>query len=102
MRIATITAGYGDGYPRHASGKGACVLIHGQRCPILGRITMDQIMADVSHLDSPPAAGDVAVLLGSDGHSTITATELAARADTIPWHLLTGITPRTTRIFLDT
>jgi alanine racemase len=102
MRIATITAGYGDGYPRHASGKGACVLIHGQRCPILGRITMDQIMADVSHLDSPPTAGDAAVLLGTDGHTTITATELAALADTIPWHLLTGITPRTTRIFLDT
>jgi alanine racemase len=62
---------------------------------------MDQIMVDVSHLNSPPTAGDAAVLLGTDGHTTITATELAALADTIPWHLLTGITPRTTRIFLE-
>ncbi len=102
MRVATITAGYGDGYPRHASGKGACVLIHGQRCPILGRITMDQMMADVSQLPVPPTPGESAVLLGMDGSETITATELASLAGTIPWHLLTGITPRTTRIFLNT
>ena len=47
-RVATIGIGYGDGYPRHVSGQGAEVSINGRRCPILGRVTMDQIMVDVT------------------------------------------------------
>ena len=101
MTVATLTAGYGDGYPRHASGRGAQVLIHGRRCPVLGRITMDQIMVDVSALPAPVHPGDEAVLLGSDGTESITAHELADRAGTIPWHLFTGITARTARILRD-
>ena len=100
MTVATLTAGYGDGYPRQVSGRGADVLIGGRRCPVLGRVTMDQIMVDVSALAGTVRPGDEAVLLGSDGTETITAHELATRAGTITWHLFTGITPRTARRFL--
>ncbi len=97
-KVAAISAGYGDGYPRHVSGKGACVLIGGRRCPVLGRVTMDQIIVDVSAVTSPPAPGDEVVLLGKQGAGEISAVELAALAETIPWHLFTGITPRTARV----
>ncbi len=97
--VATLTAGYGDGYPRHASGKGAAVLIGGKRCPVLGRITMDQIMVDASSVPLT-APGEEAVLLGCQGAERITAHELAGLADTIPWHLFTGITTRTVRLYL--
>ncbi|MBO6005103.1 MAG: alanine racemase, partial [Verrucomicrobia bacterium] len=71
MKVATLTAGYGDGYNRAASGKGY-VLIHGQRCPILGRITMDQMIVDVSAVQVSVRNGDVAVLIGSQGEESIT------------------------------
>jgi len=96
MQIATLAAGYADGYPRQASGRGASVLIGGKRCAILGRVTMDQIMADVTGLGAAP--GDEAVLLGTQGSETITATELAKLAGTIAWDIFTGIGPRVTRI----
>ena len=83
MRIATIAVGYGDGYLRAFSGKG-CVLIHGVRCPVLGRVCMDQTMVDVTHV--PEAAqGDEVVLLGSQGEARITAQEMAQWADTISY-----------------
>lgn len=75
MRIATVGAGYGDGYPRNLSGKGE-VLIRGKRAPILGRVCMDQFMVDVSHI--PEAAEDDRVtLLGRDGDECVTMEELA-------------------------
>ncbi len=75
MKIATIGAGYGDGYPRNLSGKGQ-VLICGHRAPILGRVCMDQCMIDVT--DIPEAAEDTPVtLLGRDGDDEITMEELA-------------------------
>ena len=49
MRVATLSAGYADGYPRHLSNREAAVLVHGQRCALLGRVTMDLMMIDVSH-----------------------------------------------------
>jgi alanine racemase len=101
MTVAAVAAGYGDGYPRQVSGKGAAVLVHGQRCAILGRVTMDQILIDVSGLASRPVPGDEAVLLGTQGDSTITAHEIAAQAGTIPWHIYTGITDRTERLCTD-
>jgi alanine racemase len=99
MTVAAIAAGYGDGYPRQVSGKGAAVLVHGRRCPILGRVTMDQILIDVSSLTPAPAAGDEAVLLGSQAGACITPHELAAQAGTIPWHIYTSITDRTERLY---
>ena len=56
-RIAVLTAGYGDGIPLELSNKGT-VLVHGQHCPILGRVTMDQTIIDVSDLTTPPKSGD--------------------------------------------
>ncbi len=99
-QVATLAAGYGDGYPRHLSGHGADVLIGGIRCPLLGRVTMDQIMVDVSHLDPPPEPGSEAVLIGNQGSESILASELAQKAGTIPWEILTGITRRVRRVYL--
>jgi alanine racemase len=97
MRVATLTAGYGDGYLRSGSNR-AQVLIGGNRCPVLGRITMDQLMADVSAL---PAirAGDEAVLIGRQGPQHITANELAQWCGTVPWEVLTNITYRVPRFY---
>ncbi len=86
MRVATIAAGYADGYPRHLSGRGAHVLVGGRRCAVLGRVTMDQIMVDVS--ETPGVApGDFAVLMGRDGQEEIPASELAEKAQTIAWEI---------------
>lgn len=98
MRVATLGVGYGDGYPRQLSGRGAEVLIGGLRCPLLGRVTMDQMVVDVSHLNSVEA-GDEVVLLGAQEGEVIAADELAERAGTIPWEILTGITHRVERFY---
>ena len=97
--VATLASGYADGYPRQASNKGAEVLIHGTRCRLLGRVTMDQIMVDVTNLEQPAQVGDEVVLLGSQGAECITATELAQKAGTISWHIFTGITARVERSY---
>ncbi len=99
-RIATLAVGYADGYQRHLSGRGAQVLIRGQRCPVLGRVTMDQIVADVTALPKVEA-GDEAVLLGRQGAEEIPATELAAKAGTIAWEIFTGVGRRVERIYLE-
>ncbi len=97
--VATVGIGYGDGYPRHLSNQGAEVLIGGQRCPLLGRVTMDQIVVDVSGLKSKPEAGDEVVLMGKQGDAKpILATELASKAGTIAWEILTSITQRVCRV----
>jgi len=100
MRIATLAAGYADGYPRQASGRGACVLVGGKRCPVLGRVTMDQILVDVSEAGEVQL-GDEAVLIGSQGKTEILAGELADWGGTIAWHIFTGIGGRTKRVVLD-
>lgn len=97
-RVATLAAGYGDGYPRHLSGAGAEVLVGGRRCPLLGRVTMDQVVVDVSGA-GPVNRGDEVVLMGRQGREEITATELAAKAGTIPWEIFTGITGRVVRTY---
>jgi alanine racemase len=93
MRLATLAVGYADGYQRHLSNRGAHVVIRGERCPVLGRVTMDQIVVDVSGL-SQCEAGDEAILLGAE----IPASELAQKAGTIPWEIYTGIGPRVHRL----
>ena len=94
-RVATIGIGYGDGYPRALALHKTNVLIHGKRCPLLGRVTMDQIMVDVSGLPHCES-GDEVELFGEN----ILVSEVAGLADTIPWAVLTGITPRVTRVYL--
>ena len=97
-RSAVLAAGYADGFPRQVSGKGAAVLIRGSRCPLLGRVTMDQIVVDATGAgDIGP--GEEAVIIGSQGRETITADNLAAQADTIAWDILTGIKGRVARIY---
>ncbi|MDF1811160.1 MAG: alanine racemase [Verrucomicrobiales bacterium] len=98
MQVATVAAGYGDGYPRHLSGQGTDVLISGTRCPLLGRVTMDQIIVDVSHLENV-STGDEVILIGASGSETISAFEIAEKSGTIPWEILTGITSRVERCF---
>lgn len=97
MRVATLTAGYGDGYPRAASNR-AEVLLRGQRCRVLGRVTMDQMLVDVSRIKRV-RPGDEAVLIGRQGREEITATELATWCGTVPWEILTGITYRVPRVY---
>lgn len=89
-RVATLAAGYADGYPRQASGRDAHVLVAGKRCPVLGRITMDQLMVDVSAV---PGAreGDEAVLFGKQGQEEIPVTELASWSGTIAWDIFTRL-----------
>jgi len=102
MRVATLAAGYADGYPRQVSGKNAAVLIGGKRCAILGRVTMDQIMADVTDVTEADAApGAEAVLLGSQGGETIPVGEIASLAGTIAWDIFTGIGSRVARLHRD-
>lgn len=99
MRIATVCAGYADGYPRHLSNAGAEVLVGGLRCPVLGRVTMDQILVDVSAV-TEPAVGDEVVLIGRQGAAEILAAELAEKSGTIPWEIFTGISSRVVRYYL--
>jgi alanine racemase len=93
-RVATVGIGYGDGYPRHISGNGADFWIRGRRFPILGRVTMDQTMVDVTGADEV-SEGDEVELFGSN----IPVAEIALKADTIVWEIFTGITPRVTRCY---
>ncbi|MBT8045172.1 MAG: alanine racemase [Verrucomicrobiae bacterium] len=92
--VATIGIGYGDGYPRALPPHQTSVIIHDKRCPLLGRVTMDQIMVDVSGLPTCQS-GDEVELFGEN----ILASEIARLSGTIPWALLTGITPRVKRIY---
>ena len=100
MRVATLAAGYGDGYPRSLSGSGIEVLIGGKRCPLIGRVTMDQIVVDVSALDNDEVqSGDEAVLIGNQGAESISTAEFAEKAGTIPWEILTSLTSRVKRVY---
>ncbi|HEY6167866.1 MAG TPA: alanine racemase [Verrucomicrobiae bacterium] len=97
MRVATVTVGYGDGYPRAGSNR-AEVLVRGRRCRVLGRVTMDQLLVDVSRVRRAKV-GDEVVLIGRQGRSEITAHDLANWFGTIPWEVLTAITYRVPRIY---
>ena len=97
--VATISAGYADGIPRSISNRGGEVLIGGRRCPLLGRITMDLMMADVSEVPGVQL-GDEVVLIGKQGAEEILAAEVAERSGTIAWEIFTGIGSRVRRMYL--
>jgi alanine racemase len=99
MRVATLSAGYADGYPWHLSNRDAAVLVRGQRCAILGRVTMDLMMIDVSRINNAQV-GDEVVLLGRDGNEEISCAELAKTAGTIPWEITTRMGQRVKRVFI--
>lgn len=96
MRVALLAVGYADGLNRMLSNRG-CVLIHGQRAPIIGRISMDQTVVDITDIPNA-AAGDEVVLIGTQDGETISAEEQARWAGTIPWEIFTSIAARVERI----
>ncbi len=97
-KIATITVGYADGYPRYLSNKGE-VLINGKRARIVGRVCMDQIMCDVTGIDVK--TGDVATLIGADGDEVITADDIADIGSTIGYEVICNISRRVPRVIYE-
>lgn len=97
MTVATIPIGYSDGYPRSLSNK-AVVLIDGQYCRILGRVTMDQIIVDVSGIRNLRLGAKV-VVLGKDKSKSIDADQLAKLADTISYEIVCNLGNRLPRIY---
>jgi alanine racemase len=95
--IATVSVGYGDGYPRLLSNKGE-VLIRSKRASIVGTVCMDLIMVDVTDLPGV-GVGDIVTLFGKDGDQEITVEECAAKAETIVYEITSGIGPRVARVF---
>lgn len=93
---ATIPIGYADGYSRSLSGKGY-VLINGSKAPIIGRICMDQLMADVTDIPHVHEGTEV-TLMGTEGGETITADDLAALCGTIGYEIICGISKRIPRV----
>ena len=98
MKVATIPAGYGDGYIRRFS-NAASVLLAGKRCPVIGNVTMDMTMVDVTDVKDA-AGGSEVTLIGSQGNESVGARELADLAGTIPYEVVTLITSRVPRIYI--
>lgn len=96
-RVVTLPVGYGDGYLRALSNK-AEVLIGGRRHPVVGSITMDATMVDIG--TSSAFNGDEVVLIGAQGSERVTVEELAQRAGTIPYEILTSINTRVPRVYV--
>ena len=97
-RIATVSVGYADGYPRALSNKGR-VLIHGKTAPILGRVCMDQFMVDVSEIDGVTVE-DVVTLIGRDGDEFIPVEEVADPAGRFNYEMVCTVTSRVPRVYL--
>ncbi|UCB57108.1 MAG: alanine racemase [Candidatus Omnitrophota bacterium] len=96
-RIATLPIGYADGYGRILSNR-AFVLVRGQRAPVVGRVTMDQIMVDVGHIKDA-RIGDEVVLIGCKGNTHMRAEEIARVSRTIPYEIVCSITNRVPRVY---
>lgn len=96
-KIAILTAGYGDGIPLGYSNCGK-VLINNHYCPIIGRVTMDQCIVDVTDLQTV-SVGDQATLIGKQEIQEITLEQFAKDAKSIPWEVLCSITQRVDRIY---
>jgi alanine racemase len=95
--IATLPIGYADGYSRYLSNRGE-VLVRGKRAPVVGKVCMDFMMADVT--DVPRVSlGDEVVLIGSQGQETITAEEIADKMNTISYEVFCAIGKRIPRIY---
>ena len=97
-RWATLGIGYGDGFPRALGNRGS-VLLSGRKAPIIGRISMDMTVVDITGIDGV-GVGETATLMGTDGGSSITLDEVAELAGTISYEILTGFTSRMPRIWM--
>lgn len=93
MKIATVTIGYADGYPRCLSNTGTCVLINGRKTPILGRICMDQLIVDVTDIDNVNT-GSIVTLIGKDGNEFISVEDISEKAGTISNEILSRLSLR--------
>ncbi len=98
--VGLVPVGYGDGWRRSLGNLGH-VLVNGHRCPMIGRVCMDQFLVDLTHL---PGAGEIAegaevVLLGTQGDQSITAGEVASEIGTISWEVVAALLPRIPRVF---
>lgn len=96
--VATIPIGYADGMRRNGGADGVEVLVAGKRCPIVGTVTMDQIMIDCTRVPDVQV-GDEVVLIGPQGDDEVTATELATRTHTINYEIVCGLGPRVRRTY---
>ena len=96
--VAVLTAGYGDGLARACSNR-AQLLMHGQRCPVQGRVTMDQTIVDITDVSEKVSCGDAVVLVGRQGGGEITITEFSDWSDSIPWETLCSVTKRVPRLY---
>ena len=97
-KVATVSIGYGEGYPRSLSNK-AEVLVKGIRCPIIGRICMDQLMIDVSQINDV-TEGDIVTLIGADGDDCITMEELGALSGRFNYEMACDFGKRIPRVFI--
>lgn len=95
--VATVPIGYADGVPRRLGLVGGEVLIGGRRRPVVGVVTMDQLMVDCG--DDHVEVGDEVVLIGRQGRASMSADDLAERLDTIPYEVVCGIGPRVPRFY---
>jgi alanine racemase len=95
MRLALVTAGYADGLDRRL-GNRFSLLVRGERAPMVGRVSMDHAVLDVTEIP-PVEAGDEVVILGTQGAETITAYDHADASETIPWEVFTRIASRVRR-----
>jgi alanine racemase len=95
-RVATVSLGYADGY-RRACGNRTHALLRGKRVPVVGVVTMDMTMVDVT--DHPCAPGDVITFLGRDGDDVLTVADVAEAAGVSPYEFLTGLRSRLPRLY---
>ncbi len=99
MDVAIVAVGYADGFKLSLSNKGE-VLIGGVRCPVRGNVSMDQIVVELK-TKKTVKNGDTVVIIGKDGDEEITVEEMAKKADTIPYDILTGIGARVKRVYIN-
>ena len=99
VRIATVCAGYADGFPRQASGNGGQLLVRGRKVPIIGRVCMDMVMADVTGADDV-CPGDIATLIGTDGDEEARCEDVALASGTITNDILCRLGSRLPRIYV--
>ena len=98
MKIATVACGYGDGYPRSASNK-CFVIINDKKCPVVGRVTMDMFMVDVTGVDCK--VEDEVILVGKSENQEITYQDICDLTGDFVYELLTKINQRVKRIYID-
>jgi alanine racemase len=96
-RIAVLPVGYADGYPRLLSNR-ARVIVGGEYAPVVGRVSMDLTIVDVSHINGV-AVGDEVILIGQGGDKRVDAVELARLCESVPYEILCGLSQRVPRVY---